>query len=136
VLVALLLPAVQMARESARRMSCQNNLKQFGIAFQNHHDVHKHLPTGGWGWSWVGDPDAGFGVDQPGGWTFNILPYCEAKSIYDIAAGKSGQPNKNDTSPMGGTPTQDFIFPAQALQLPPAPSGRRLSDHRADGHQF
>jgi len=113
VLVALLLPAVQMARESARRMSCQNNLKQFGLAFQNHHDVIKHLPTGGWGWSWVGDPDLGFGVDQPGGWLFNILPYCEGKSIYDIAAGKSGQPKRADLKRMVETPIKFFNCPSR-----------------------
>src|SRR5207244_13274785 len=90
VLVALLLPAVQAAREAARRMQCQNNLKQFGLAFQNHHDTQKHLPTDGWGYGWVGDPDAGFGADQPGGWTFNILPYCEQQAIHDIALGKAG----------------------------------------------
>src|SRR5215471_3702209 len=102
VLVALLLPAVQAARESARRMQCQNNLKQFGLAFQNHNDMLGHLPTDGWGYFWVGDPDLGFGIDQPGGWTFNILPYCEQKAIYDIAAGKVGQPKFADLARMVG----------------------------------
>lgn len=113
VLVALLLPAVQMAREAARRMQCQNHLKQFGLAFQNHHDTQKHLPTGGWGWSWVGDPDLGFGVNQPGGWVFNILPYCEGKTIYDIAAGKSGPPKATDLARMVQTPIKFFNCPSR-----------------------
>jgi prepilin-type N-terminal cleavage/methylation domain-containing protein/prepilin-type processing-associated H-X9-DG protein len=113
VLVALLLPAVQMARESARRMQCQNHLKQFGLAFQNHHDTIKHLPTGGWGWSWVGDPDAGAGIDQPGGWVFNILPYCEGKTIYDIAAGKAGPPKRADLTRMVQTPIKFFNCPSR-----------------------
>src|SRR5438128_321604 len=108
VLVALLLPAVQAARESARRMQCQNNLKQFGLAFHNHADTNKHLPTDGFGYGWVGDPDLGFGADQPGGWTFNILPYCEQNAIYNIAAGKVGQPKRADRAAMGAIPIKFF----------------------------
>src|ERR1700694_1555625 len=55
VLVALLLPAVQAAREAARRSSCQNNLRQIGLAFQNFHDVSNAFPpvriAGGDGWA-------------------------------------------------------------------------------------
>ena len=85
VLVALLLPAVQAAREAARRQQCANNLKQLALAAVNHHDAQQIFPTGGWGWFWVGDADRGFGKDQPGGWAYNVLPFMEQPSLHKMA---------------------------------------------------
>jgi prepilin-type N-terminal cleavage/methylation domain-containing protein/prepilin-type processing-associated H-X9-DG protein len=90
VLVALLLPAIQAAREAARRTQCINNLKQLALGSQNHHDTHGHFPTGGWGWEWVGDPDRGFGKEQPGGWAYNLLPFFEQQALHDL--GSDGDP--------------------------------------------
>jgi prepilin-type N-terminal cleavage/methylation domain-containing protein/prepilin-type processing-associated H-X9-DG protein len=86
ILVALLLPAVQAAREAARRNQCINNLRNLSHAAQNHHDVARHFPTGGWGWWWVGDPDRGFGRHQPGGWAFNLMPFTEEEVNYKSAS--------------------------------------------------
>lgn len=83
-LVSLLLPAVQAAREAARRMQCSNNLKQIGLAALNHEQAHRHLPSSGWGYNWVGDPDRGFGQNQPGGWTYNLLPYAEEDNLHRL----------------------------------------------------
>ena len=86
ILVAMLLPAVQAAREAARRTQCMNNLKQIGVGFLNHESAYHHLPSGGWGWWWDGDPDRGHGRAQPGGWLYNILPFIEEAAIHDLGA--------------------------------------------------
>jgi prepilin-type N-terminal cleavage/methylation domain-containing protein len=82
ILVGLLLPAVQAARETARRLICQNHLKQIGLGFHMHHSTVGWLPTGGWGWDWTGDGELGFDERQPGGWTFNILPFVEQADLH------------------------------------------------------
>jgi len=84
-LVTLLLPAVQSAREAARRSQCLNNLRQLGLGALNCESALGHLPAGGWGWQWVGDKDLGSGRDQPGGYIFASLPYIEEASFYDGA---------------------------------------------------
>src|SRR5215467_2437131 len=91
ILVALLLPAVQAAREAARRGQCANHLKQLSLAMLSHHDTFKHFPTGGWKYVWTGDPDRGHNKEQPGSWIYQILPFIEEDAIY--ALGADGQPD-------------------------------------------
>jgi len=86
ILVALLLPAIQAAREAARRTECKNRLKQIGLGILNHVDTYKVFPTGGARYNAVittyvvnGKP---FGPDKQGlGWAYQILPYLEEGAI-------------------------------------------------------
>lgn len=77
VLIALLLPAVQAAREAARRMQCVNNLKQLALGVQNYHDTRRSFPPGG-----VTDGNC-CGTKSGTNWAIEILPYCEMMNLYD-----------------------------------------------------
>jgi prepilin-type N-terminal cleavage/methylation domain-containing protein len=76
VLVALLLPAVQAARESARRIQCSNNLKQIGLALHNYHDTLQKFPPGAF---FFGSGNAG----NRGSILVQILPFIEQKNLFD-----------------------------------------------------
>ncbi|HTQ37582.1 MAG TPA: DUF1559 domain-containing protein [Pirellulales bacterium] len=113
ILIALLLPAVQAAREAARRSQCENNLKQLGLAAQTHLDAQKFFPTGGWGWSWVGDPDRGYGLQQPGGWAYSLLPFLEERGLRDYGRGLSGTAKYNALAVMQAQIVSSFNCPTR-----------------------
>lgn len=90
ILVALLLPAVQAAREAARRSQCINNLKQLGLAALNFESTNKHYPTAGYNGPGADDAGAQFGHerkpfnDENWGWMYQILPFIEEQALQDL----------------------------------------------------
>jgi prepilin-type N-terminal cleavage/methylation domain-containing protein len=113
ILVALLLPAVQAARESARRAQCTNQLKQVGLAWHMHHDTHKFLPSSGWGYLWSGDPDKGFGASQPGSWAYSCLPFMEEGALHEIGAGQTGAAKMTALGTVLTMPVSTFYCPSR-----------------------
>jgi prepilin-type N-terminal cleavage/methylation domain-containing protein len=92
ILIALLLPAVQAAREAARRVQCANKFKQVGVAMHNYHAAHKRFPPGTVHWDArnFGDPDCGPNPPPSAplhyhgwGWCVFLLPYLEQQDIYN-----------------------------------------------------
>lgn len=91
ILIALLLPAVQAAREAARRSQCTNNLKQLGLALQNYHDTYLAFP---------------FGNQNNYAWTVRVLPFVEQKPLWDQINAGSGNYPAFSFSPWDGMFTQ------------------------------
>ncbi|MFG0262302.1 MAG: DUF1559 domain-containing protein [Novipirellula sp. JB048] len=118
VLVGLLLPAVQAAREAARRMQCSNNLKQLGLALHNYHDTHQQFPSAtnlarsSVACSDVGQPGTYYGF----GWGVMILPFIEQNNVYerfDFSLQLIDPVNWDLES--GGMPIASFLCPSSAF---------------------
>jgi len=116
VLVALLLPAVQAAREAARRAQCTNNLKQLGLALHNYHDVNRAFPPGniahwtgsvvnGWGWTWHA----------------KLLPFIEQNSLYDEIGSHMNTDTGGSTDAWVVLACEETVIPA--FQCPSHPNG-------------
>ncbi len=113
-LVGLLLPAVQQAREAARTMQCSNNLKQFGLAALNHESTTRAYPGSGWDCYTTGDCDLGMGWKQPGSWAYQLLPFMEQQALYSIMG--DGDPltmNKGMAGQLVQTPLAVFHCPSR-----------------------
>lgn len=125
ILVALLLPAVQAARESARRTQCTNHLKQLVLAAHNHHDSLKRFPPGGA----MDQPP--FGTDLATGsgsrwgssWMVYLLPYYEQQNLFEKweFKGQSGAFNNNNNAAAKGLIIKTLLCPSSPLIVAPAP---------------
>lgn len=120
ILVALLLPAIQSARESGRRTQCKNNLHQIVQAGHNHLEAQKFFPSGGWGYYWASDPDHGFGKTQPGSWAYSILPFIEEHELHGRGKGLPVAQRKAIGTQRIETPIAAFRCPSRSRpeQLP------------------
>ncbi len=134
ILIALLLPAVQAAREAGRRIQCANHLKQLGLAALHHELQQRHFPTNGWGWDWVGDPDRGFGRKQPGGWIYNVLPFLEQTVLHDLGAGKPEAEKRLDARTLARTPLEQLNCPSRrsTRRYPMVKQGNFVAFNAAD----
>ncbi|MEX2140750.1 MAG: DUF1559 domain-containing protein [Pirellulales bacterium] len=111
VLVAILLPAIQAAREAARRTQCINNLKQMGLAVANYHDARREYPTGGTEpWHDEGQANAIHGKGY--GWMVQILPYVEDTALQNISKGY-GAGDQNKDRIVRGTPVPLYYCPSR-----------------------
>jgi len=121
VLVALLLPAVQAAREAARRMSCSSNLRQIGLALHNYHDTFKSFPIGAL--SSLGALQGANSANGDWAWPAAILPFIEQKPLYDQL-----QPGSTPKAPAatGSDPKTPLVLqPIPIYMCPSCPGDKK-----------
>jgi prepilin-type processing-associated H-X9-DG protein len=122
VLIALLLPAVQAAREAARRMQCSNNLKQIGLGLHNYHDTYLQFPTG------VVGSEAMYGTGRSRlTWTFAIYPFIEQNALHASFYSNSILNVYDDNATWerpGAAPLKGYQCPSDPLQPKTIVTGR------------
>jgi prepilin-type N-terminal cleavage/methylation domain-containing protein/prepilin-type processing-associated H-X9-DG protein len=118
ILIALLMPAVQQAREAARRTQCQNNLHQIGVALENYHGIHNRFPPGETTSDWLADTRFG----SAWSWTMMIMHQLDQQSVYNTIKPDEttlrqalADPNK---SKIMQYPLEAFICPSDANGAP------------------
>ncbi|MEO1495523.1 MAG: DUF1559 domain-containing protein [Planctomycetota bacterium] len=117
ILVSLLLPAVQAAREAARRSQCVNNMKQLALAALNFESARGHFPTAGGAAEEFGNSDNNqgnplFGYEYAG-WMFQILPYIEEQQLYDLRNGTDDSNSGFEASGATEQAVQGFNCPSR-----------------------
>jgi len=144
-LVGLLMPAVQNAREAGRRTTCLNNVKQLSLACLAHESKTGFLPSGGWGYRWAGDPDRALGRRQPGGWLFSLLPFLEQEPLFSVGQGNVADKRARIASEVLGMPLAVTTCPSRRRPRPypntkghafnncDSPAAMARSDYAANG---
>jgi len=147
ILIALLLPAVQAAREAARQVQCKNNLKQLALGCLDHEQHHGFFPAGGWGYRWSGDPTRGIDKRQPGGWIYNVLPFIEQQALHDLGLEGSEAERLAERGIMAQTALSIIVCPSRrkailypvtvkCFNLPPGMMSGGKSDYVGNGGSF
>jgi prepilin-type N-terminal cleavage/methylation domain-containing protein len=132
ILIGLLLPAVNRARDAAAQTECKNHLKQFGLAFHNHHAAKGVFPSGGTNWDLDrvvtgGTPDDYH--DQTWGWGYQILPFLEQEILWGVNTGTA-----NGDITIGCTLLPIFFCPSRRAPVGyPYTSGSWTGQPRAKG---
>ena len=119
-IIGILISLVAAGRAGSPRGGATDAVQQqsetTGVGALNHEQAQGFLPTDGWGFSWIGDPDRGFGQEQPGGWVYNVLPYLEQQALHDLPLGKSASTTPSRTAAaaqMIGTPLAVLYCPSR-----------------------
>ena len=137
ILVSILLPAVNSAREAARRTQCMNHLRQLGLGVVIHENTYGHFPSGGWGHAWVGLPDRGAGKAQPGGWGYNVLPFIEESALHDLGSGGDVATRREGSAKRLQTVVDIFYCPTRReARVYPAVSAHTRRPRETDPVEF